>query len=568
MFESVFHRRINFVGIPLIALLLIACNEQPSDVITTHTTPSKLTPVIATEKLLQDITQLADDEFEGRAPMSAGEALTLDFIEQRFQALGVSPLFGDSYRQAVPLVAITTEPDAQMVISSTDQESAEPITLHYAEDIMLWSQQPKEQLSIANSEMVFVGYGVVAPEYNWNDYAGVDVTGKTVIILVNDPGFSSNDNQLFEGRAMTYYGRWTYKFEEAARQGAAAALIVHDTEPASYPWAVVSNSWSGPQFHLDLSSDDSNLLPIEGWLTHQAATQLIALSGHNLADLENAALSVDFEPLPLSLTADSALVQNINRAESYNIGGKINGNQNPDEWFIYMAHWDHIGMDVTADEGVDNIYNGAVDNATGVAGILALAEAFAAQPQAPQRSVAFLAVTAEESGLLGSAHYAQFPPLAMKQHIAGINIDSMNVYGPTTDLVAVGYGKSQMEDYLRKHADDQQRIVAPEEHPESGGFYRSDHFNFAKQGVPVLFAGSGSNHKEHGTAWMVQKQKDFNANRYHKAADEVLDDWDLSGMQLDLELFFNVGWDLTNNNDWPAWYPGNEFEAIRQQSRP
>lgn len=549
----------------MLSMLITACEQPPAD--DTDSAREASMPDIPVSRLLADITTLASDRFEGRAPMSHGESLTLDFIGQRFSDLGLEPLFGDDYRQAVPLVAITTQPDALLTVTASQADAGEPLALNYGEDVMLWSQRPTEQLTIDASELVFAGYGVVAPEYGWDDYAGLDVTGKTVIILVNDPGFPSNDENLFQGRAMTYYGRWTYKFEEAARQGAAAALIVHDTEPASYPWAVVSNSWSGPQFHLDAGENSDELLQVEGWLTHEAASRVLTLAGHNLAELETAARSADFQALELPVTASTDLQQAIQRDQSYNIGAKVTGSQNPDEWFIYMAHWDHIGKDDTAAEGVDNIYNGAVDNATGVAGVLALAEAFAAQPQSPERSVAFLAVTAEESGLLGSAHYAQNPPVPMSQHVAGINMDAMNVYGPTRDLVVIGYGKSQMEDYLRKHADNQQRIVAPEDHPEAGGFYRSDHFNFAKQGVPVLFAESGSNHVEHGTAWMIQKQKDFNANRYHKAEDEVLDEWDLGGMQQDLSLLFQIGWDLTNNNDWPEWYDGNEFKAIREASR-
>lgn len=544
-------------------LILSACDRQPEP--TTSDDQAETTAEISKDKLLEDISTLASDEFGGRAPMSEGETLTLDYLEQRFRYLGLNPLFDNSYRQAVPLVSITTQPSAQLTITSNFEAADEALILNYGNDTILWSQRPDEQLSVKASDMVFVGYGVVAPEYDWNDYKGIDVMGKTVIILVNDPGFATNNEQLFEGRAMTYYGRWTYKFEEAARQGAAAALIVHSTEPASYPWAVVENSWSGPQFHLDLGTDAHQLLPLEGWVTHQAAAQIIAMAGEDLADLEVAAQNADFQPILLPLQAASTLEQTINRAESYNVGGKINGTSASDELVIYMAHWDHIGTDNTAAEGTDNIYNGAVDNATGVAGLLALAEAFSQQPTPPQRSIAILAVTAEESGLLGSAHYAQNPPHPMRKHVGGINMDALNVYGPTRDLVVIGYGKSQMEDYLRKHADQQQRIVAPEEHPEAGGFYRSDHFNFAKQGVPVLFAESGSNHIEHGTAWMLQKQKDFNANRYHKAEDEVLEDWDLSGMQQDLELFFDIGWDLANSNDWPTWYPGNEFKAIREQ---
>lgn len=561
-------RQFTFYLVLLALTLCIAACDQPGSGQSEAEVDAVITaPDIPASRLLDDISMLASDEFEGRAPMSAGEALTLDFIEQRFRDLGLEPMFEDSYRQPVPLVSITTAPNAALTITPTAANAGEPLTLNYDQDVMLWSQRPEEQLSIDTSELVFVGYGVVAPEYDWNDYAGVDVTGKTVIILVNDPGFATGNNDLFEGRTMTYYGRWSYKFEEAARQGAAAALIVHDTEPASYPWAVVSNSWSGSQFHVDVGDDGGNLSQIEGWLTHQAAAQVLALAGENLTDLETAAKAEGFTPQPLALTASSQLEQTVKRNQSYNIGAKISGSEQPDQWFVYMAHWDHIGKDDTAAEGVDNIYNGAVDNATGVAGVLALAESFAAQPHPPQRTVGFVAVTAEESGLLGSAHYANNPPLAMGQHVAGVNIDAMNVYGPTRDLIVVGYGKSQMEDYLRKHADEQQRTVAPEDHPEAGYFYRSDHFNFAKNGVPVLYAKSGSDHTEHGTAWMIQKQKDFTANRYHKAEDEVLDDWDLSGMQQDLKLFFNIGWDITNTNDWPEWYPGNEFKAIRDQSR-
>ncbi len=529
------------------------------------------------QQLLADIRVLSSDAFGGRAPMSTGETHTLDFIEQRFAALGLEPLFAEGYRQAVPLAEITTSPDARFTIMAADAEH----DFSYGDEIMLWSNRTEPEISIDQAELVFVGYGIVAPEYQWNDYKDLDVRGKIVVMLVNDPGFASNDKQLFDGRSMTYYGRWTYKFEEAARQGAVGALIVHNTEAASYPWAVVRNSWSGAQFYLppQASSDAPSALQFSGWISADAAARLLLLAAREHSDhgeypgtavglddwYENARQN-DFAGMPIGLAASIKLHQHIRYAQSYNVGARIRGSQRPDELLIFMAHWDHLGTDTSVADGEDGIYNGAVDNATGVAALLALAQSLQSRPQ-PQRSIAFLAVTAEESGLLGSDWYARHPPLPLAQHVAGINMDAMNVYGPTRDLVVVGYGKSELEDYLRMYADQQGRIVAPEETPEAGGYYRSDHFSLAKRGVPMLYADSGSDHVEHGTAWLLEKQQRFVAERYHKPTDEVQDDWDLAGLQQDLWLYQQIMLDLANSEIWPTWYEDSEFRRIRAADR-
>ncbi|MBU1190030.1 MAG: M28 family peptidase [Gammaproteobacteria bacterium] len=529
------------------------------------------------QRLLTDIRTLSSDAFGGRAPMSEGETRTLDFVEQRFVELGLEPLFADDFRQAVPLAEITTSPEASFTINSAGQTHA----FSYGDEVMLWSERDSERISIDQAELVFAGYGIVAPEYQWNDYRNLDVRDKIVVVLVNDPGFASGDKDLFAGRSMTYYGRWTYKFEEAARQGAAGALIVHNTHAASYPWAVVKNSWSGPQFQLQ-SDDAANAsrLQVSGWISEDAAARLLMLAAQqrnasgqpqqeavSLDDWYARAMQADFAGAPIGLAASIDLQQQIRHAQSYNIGARIRGASRPGEMLIVMTHWDHLGSDSQVGTDVDGIYNGAVDNATGVAALLTLAESLQQMPPA-DRSIAFLAVTAEESGLLGSAWYARHPPLPMAQHVAGINMDAMNVYGPTRDLVVVGYGQSEMEDYLRLFADQQGRIVAPEETPEAGGFYRSDHFNFAKQGVPMLYADSGSDHVEHGTAWLLEKQQRFAAERYHKPQDEVQDDWDLAGMQQDLWLYQQILLRLANSEVWPAWYEGSEFRKLRTAPGP
>jgi Zn-dependent M28 family amino/carboxypeptidase len=513
--------------------------------------------------MLVEIAELSSDAYGGREPMSEGERLTLEFIERRFRAAGLEPLFGNSYLQAVDLVSIEADP---ATVQMTFHLEGKDRLVRYQDEMVTGTMRVVPESRVKSSEIVFVGYGIVAPEYGWNDYADVDVRGKTVLILINDPGFAARDPALFKGNAMTYYGRWTYKYEEAARQGAAAAVIIHDTAPAAYGWEVVRNSWTGPQFHLHRDDDNMGRTPIESWIQRSVAEEVVAAAGLDLAGLEQQALSAEFKAVSLNSTMDASVQNRILRDQSYNIGALLRGSVRPGELFIYTAHWDHIGTDPAVAEGADGIYNGAVDNATGIAALLELARSFAALPRSPERSVAFLAVTAEESGLLGSAYYANNPALPMWQTVGGINMDSMHVYGPTNDVVVVGYGSSELEDILRRKATAQGRVVEPEEHPERGGYFRSDHFNFARKGVPMLYAEAGSDHRELGPDYIKIKGKEYLETRYHTALDEMSDDWDLRGLEQDIELYFGIGLEVADGDNWPQWYEGNEFRAIREQS--
>ncbi len=553
-------------------LLLTACgkddeskasSEPVNAEVAQAITATDFSPIIDADQLLATISELASDEFGGREPMSEGEKLTLDLLESRFRAMGLQPLFDGEYLQAVDLVSITADP-ASARMSFQMQGRDRLVT--YASEMVISTRRVLDESKVEGSEVVFVGYGIVAPEYGWNDYANVDVKGKTVLILVNDPGFATQNPALFKGNAMTYYGRWTYKYEEAARQGASAALIIHDTAPAAYGWDVVRNSGTGPRFHMNNQNNNMDRVPLESWIQRGVAEELLAADGLELDQLMQQAQTAEFKAVELSSTMDASVQNKTFKAQSYNVGALLPGSSQPDEAFIYIAHWDHIGTNSDAEEGEDAIYNGAVDNASGIAALLALADAFSQMPQAPARSIAFLAVTAEESGLLGSAWYAENPAIPLNHTVAGINMDALNVYGPTKDIVVVGYGSSELEDILIQKAGGQDRYVKPEEHPERGGYYRSDHFNFAKQGVPMLYAKSGSEHVEKGSEYLLEKGDYYLKNRYHSPLDEVGDDWDLRGLVDDTLLYFAIGEEIANSADWPEWYEGNEFRAIREQS--
>jgi len=419
-------------------------------------------------------------------------------------------------------------------------------------------------VAIENSPLVFVGYGVNAPEQGWNDYAGLDVKGKTVVMLVNDPGFHAGDETLFDGKRMTYYGRWTYKFEEAARQGASAALIIHDDAGAGYGWGVVQNSWSGPQFDLPRSVDTEPRLPAQGWLTGDAAKRLFTAAGLDLDALRSAANQRGFKPVPLDASVTTALDIRLKQTQSHNVLGLLPGSTRPDESVIYMAHWDHLGTH--EGEAGDNIYNGAVDNASGVAGILEIAEAFVTQNPAPERSVLFLAVTLEESGLLGSRYYTAQPVLPLAKTAAVINLDAMPVLGPTRDMVVIGKGNSELEDILADIAGKQGRTLVEEDAPEKGYYFRSDHFNFAKAGVPALYAKGGTDSIEHGKEYVAKATQDYLLNRYHKPFDEFDPAWDLRGVVQDINALYAVGSVIAGSGQWPSWYDGNAFRAAREQS--
>lgn len=507
------------------------------------------------------IETLASDEFEGRAPASPGEMKTIEFLSQKFKAAGAEPGVGDSFLQPVPLVDITAVESSPIRLVNGDGHRLE---LSIGDSAITWTKRVTEQVSVDASELVFVGYGIVAPEYGWNDYADVDVKGKTVLILVNDPGFTSGDPELFNGRRMTYYGRWTYKFEEAARQGAAMALIIHETQAAGYGFGVVQGSWTGSQFDLVRADKNRGRVAIEGWLSNQASRDVLTASGLNFDELVQAASQPGFKARPLQWRASASLRNTLRESESHNVIAMIPGASRPDEYFIYTAHWDHLGINESLDG--DQIFNGAQDNATGTAGLLALAEAFASGPR-PQRSIVFAAVTAEESGLLGSRFLAENPPFPMHQVVAGVNMDALNIHGPMRDLIVVGYGNSELEPLVEALAQSQNRRVEPNPYPEKGFYYRSDHFNLAKKGVPMLYAKGGVDHFEHGADYGREGNSDYVQRRYHKPADEFGDWWDLRGMNQDLNLFYQLGLNLANSEAWPNWYPGNEFRAIRDQSR-
>ncbi len=504
------------------------------------------------------IETLASDEFGGRAPGSPGETLTVKYLIDWFSNLGLEPANGDLYTQDVPLVSVEVTNRPDLVISGPGGADT---VLGYTTDQVVGTRHQVPEVAVKDSEMVFVGYGIVAPEYGWNDYAGIDVTGKTVVMLVNDPGYATQDPALFNGNAMTYYGRWTYKYDEAARQGAAGAIIIHDTLPASYGWPTVQNSWTGPQFDMVRADQGVNLSEFESWITKEAATALFDRAGLNLDEMYVAAKTPGFTPVPMNLKASVSLTNNIVTVDSQNVAAILRGSEAPDEVFIYMAHWDHLGTDPKP-EG-DQIYNGALDNASGTAALLELAKAYASLPQAPRRSVMFLAVTAEEQGLLGSLYYAAHPLFPLEKTVGGLNMDGMNNFGETRDVTVVGLGMSDLDDYLAAAAAEQERVLNGDREAEKGYYYRSDHFELAKEGVPMIYPGGGYDDREKGVAYGMEKSQEYTRDHYHRVSDEYDLSWVVSGALHDMKLFFKTGLDVANSSDWPNWKEGAEFKAIR-----
>lgn len=554
--------KVQYVLLAIVATVLAACGEEPPMEILDNP-QSGLSTLDTTEVeaiLHQHIAILASDEYEGRAPATPGEEKTISYLQQEFSALGIQPGNGDSYFQSVSVTETTTASDAVLMLEGNDYQ----VALSYGDQMMVSSQQQIPAISVLDSELIFVGYGVVAPERSWNDYAGIDVTDKTVVILVNDPGYATQDPNIFNGNAMTYYGRWTYKYEEAARQGAAAALIVHETGPAGYGWEVISSSWSGPQIGLQAANLNVDKVDIEGWLTLDSAQALFAGAGLSYQQLKAAAAETGFSAVAMSdITASVSITNSVRESQSQNLIAMIPGSQRPEETIIYTGHWDHLGVNLELPG--DNIYNGAADNATGTAALLALAKLHAAEP-APARSIVFLAVTAEESGLLGSRWYSENPIFPLEKTVANINMDNLNTFGPMRDIVVVGDGSSEMENYLQEAADKQNRYLAAEPNPERGYYYRSDHFNFAKVGVPALYAGSGEDSREHGREWGAEQAQEYTDNRYHAPSDEYDPDWDLSGAAQDIFIYFDIANKLSQETTFPNWFEGNEFKAIRDAS--
>jgi len=507
------------------------------------------------------ISTLSSDEFEGRAPGTEGGQLTKNFISKTFQDFDLDPVDG-SYFLDVPASEITLKDSSYLTLSFRGNDR-KMIT---GDEVVFWTKQARDYRKIRDSEVVFVGYGIVAPEYNWNDYEGVDVKGKTVVILINDPGFATGKLRLFNGRSMTYYGRWTYKFEEAARQGAAAAIIVHEEEPAAYPWSVVENSWQGPQ--LDLQRDDlgADRVILEGWIKDNILNDVLNFTGFDYDSLRQIALEKTFSAFPLrGLTLSSEIHNKVRYLQSHNIAAVKKGIVYPDEYILFMAHWDHLGMIDSTQPGENNIMNGAVDNATGVAAILEFAKRFSEVET--DRSIMFLAVTLEESGLLGSEYFAKYPPIDLANIVAGFNYDGILPTGLTNDMVVVGYGASELEDLLENELAKSGRYINPDPNPEKGYFYRSDHISFAKRGVPVLYADGGfdlvAGGKEAG--FLIEEQ--YRVDAYHGVADEYDESWNLDGLNQSIDVIFNISNELANSQQWPNWYDGNEFKSIRDASR-
>ena len=542
---------------------LAACKREPE---APAAAPEAATPPAAAHTFTADITEadfadmvkaLSSDEFEGRAPGSVGEEKTTAYLEAQMKRIGLQPGNNGSYFQDVPMVETTADEAATtMTLATAKGDHA----LKFGTDYVIGTRTGQTEVKLDASDMVFVGYGVDAPEQQWNDYAGQDWTGKTVVMFVNDPGFHAKDETLFGGNRMTYYGRWTYKFEEAARKGAAAALIVHDTAGASYGWDVVKNSWAGPQYDLPAKDDPEKRIPLQGWLSAEAARQLFADAGLDLDTAYASAGKRGFKPVPLKAKATVSLKSSITEKTSRNVIGVLPGATKPDEAVLYMAHWDHLGKH-EGEEG-DNIYNGAVDNATGVAGILEIAEAFAHQDPKPARSVVFVAVTLEESGLLGSKYYVAHPTFPMDKIAGVINLDAMSVGGKSRDFVVTGKGNSELEDMLKVYAEQQGRVLTEEGNPAGGYYFRSDHFNFAKAGVPALYAKGGNDLLEGGVEAGKAASEEY-AKRYHQASDEMHEGWKLDGVVQDLQALYGVGKDLAVEDKWPNWYEGNPFKAAR-----
>ena len=538
------HSLMLFLGI---SILLTSCSDSLSD-----TTDGRLRYWIST---------LSSDEFEGRAPGTEGGQLTKNFISKTFQDLNLDPVNG-SYFLDVPTSEITLKDSSYLTLSFRGNDR-KMIT---GDEVVFWTKQAREYRKIRDSEVVFVGYGIVAPEYNWNDYEGIDVKGKTVVILVNDPGFATGKLRLFNGRSMTYYGRWTYKFEEAARQGAAAAIIVHEEEPAAYPWSVVENSWQGPQ--LDLQRDDlgADRVILEGWIRDSTLNDVLNFTGFNYDSLKEIALEKTFSAFQLrGLTLSSEIHNKVRYLQSHNIAAVKKGSTNPDEYLLFMAHWDHLGFMDGAQIGDDNIANGAVDNATGVAAVLEFAKRFSEINT--ERSVMFLALTLEESGLLGSEYFAKYPPIDLSNIVAGFNYDAILPTGLTKDMVVVGYGASELEDLLEEELSKSGRYINPDPNPDKGYFYRSDHISFAKRGVPVLYADGGFDLVDGGKEAGFTIEEQYRLDAYHGVADEYDESWNLDGLNHSIDVIFNISNELANNSQWPNWYEGNEFRSVRDLSR-
>jgi Zn-dependent M28 family amino/carboxypeptidase len=541
-----------------LAALAFGCARGPS-------APDAAVNSLSGDRMLEHIRKLSSDEFEGRGPGSKGEEVTIQYLQDQFRSLGLEPGNPDgTYLQNVPLVGITADPQMKLTFTGHGQSQAPK----FQSDFVGWTKRVVDT-SAVDAEMIFVGYGVQAPEFQWDDFKNVDVRGKVLVVLINDPPVPDPqhpdqlDANTFGGKAMTYYGRWTYKFEKAAALGAAGCIIVHQTERAGYPWEVVRNSWSAEQF--DLQSPDKNMsrLALEGWITQQTAGNLMKMAGQDLAKLTASAATREFRPVPLGVRAKITVQNRLRTIDSHNVVARLTGSDPKlkDSYVIYSAHWDHFG--IGPEVNGDRIYHGAVDNASGTAALLEIARAYKQLKTPPRRSILFLSVTAEEQGLLGSEFYGEHPLYPLAQTAVNINMDTMNVHGRTRDIVMIGKGNSTLDELVTDVAREQGRVVKPDPEPEQGNFYRSDHFSFAKQGVPAFDPDSGIDFVDKPEGWGLQVRQKYTAENYHKPSDKIQSDWDMSGAVQDVQLYLLVGYRVANSETLPEWKPGTEFKAKR-----
>ncbi len=514
---------------------------------------------INAENMAGYIEVMASDDFMGRMPFTKGEELTLQFLKEAYMELGLEPAWHGSYFQEVPMMQVAVRPDPQMQFATP----AGLLTLDYIRDFVSFSPRVEEVSLVEDAGVIFAGYGIVAPEYGWDDYEGLDVSDKVVVVIVNDPGFATGDTDLFNGNAMTYYGRWTYKYEEAARQGALGLIIVHDTPGAGYPWSVVTNGAQIPNMYLEDENGFADRARIEGWITTDAAIRLFEHGGQDFVQLKNAAAEVGFMPMHLDIRLqDFEMQKSFSYNVSHNVLGMMPGTDLADEVIIYSSHWDHLGIGPPLNG--DSIYNGAVDNGTTTAWMLEIARAFAKLEQKPRRSILFFSPTAEEQGLLGAHYYAANPAFPLHKTVANLNNDLMLPLGRMKDVMITGYGQSELDDLVSEAAELQDRYVVPDPNPQTGMYYRADHFAFAKAGVPALFARGNTHHREKGQEWTAEQERLWLENNYHKPTDQYEPaTWDLEGIVEDARLAFYIGWKLAASDQFPNWKEGSEFKALR-----
>ena len=534
-------------------IVVVSCNVEKSRIKTSLAG-------ITVEDMKEHISVLASDDFLGRAPSTEGEEETINYLAKQFKQIGLKPANKDSYFQEVSLIKLTADSSMKLNISGGENN----ISLKFSDDFIGGTPQISEFVQISNSDIVFVGYGINSPENRWNDYDGLDVKGKTVMMLVNDPGYATSDTNLFNGKAMTIYGRWTYKFDEAARQGATAAIIIHETGAAAYPWAVVQNSWSGSQFYLIDNDLSRSNLQLQSWVTTESAQKIFETAGLDFNQIIASAAKRGFKPVNMNLKASVQFKNHVEYTKSNNVAAVWPGTNQSDEYIIYTAHWDHFGVN-PAFKG-DSVLNGAVDNATGTAALIEIAEAFTKLRENQKRSILFLAVTCEEQGLLGSKFYAENPLFPLNKTVAVINMDALNIYGKTKDMTIIGFGNSKLDDYAVAVLNMYGRYATPDPTPEKGSYFRSDHFSFAKEGVPSLYLSKGIDDVEHGKEWALAESEKWIIANYHKPTDNYEPDkWNFDGMIEDVKINFEVGYNLSITNEFPDWNPGSPFKSIRDQ---